>query len=233
MKTCLHTPSNFTYDSALSTQSNVQLFLNSIDFDTIEPDHMIKLEPILNQRVDIEVYTRFIKSILNKNDMLLNSILMKIWTCLGSKVLTLPICIHERCIEIYPVIFEKTILSAILLWQIDDLITICSKSPLVFQACSSIFNALLIKLNFTDKFMNFILHFINSVSSQCNNNSIDIIDIYPIKCRSVLILRAIKNQNSSRVSKHYLYEEIKKLSSKYPQESVCLVSHFSDLFVPN
>lgn len=233
MKTLLHTPSDFSYDTTLIAQSNAQIILNSINFDTIEPDHMIKLEPIIKQGVDIEVYTRYIKSILNKNDVLLNSILMNIWTHLGSKVLTLPILIHEKCIEVYPVIFEKTILSAILLWQIDDLIAMCSKSPLVFQTCSSIFNTLLIKLDFTDKFMNFIIHFLNSVSSQCNNNNIDIIDIYPIKCRNVLILRAIKNQNSTKISKHNLNEEVKKLFSKYPKECMCLVSHFSDLYVPN
>jgi len=194
---------------------------------------MIGLKAILDQGADIDVYARYIKSILDKNDKTLNPILMETWTQLGSNVLKLPIDIHEKSIEVNPVVFEKTVLSAISLWQIKDLIDICSKSPLVFQTCSSIFNELLIRLNFTDKFMDFLIHFVNSVGLQCKNNNIDIVDIYPNRCRIILTLRAIRNENSSLIPKHCLNEEVKKFALAYPRESMCLISHFPDLYVPN
>jgi len=194
---------------------------------------MIGLKQILDQGSDIDVYANYIKSILDKNDKTLNPILIETWTQLGSNVLKLPIDIHEKSIEVNPVVFEKTVLSAILLWQIEDLIDICSKSPLAFQTCSSIFNELLIRLNFTDKFMDFLIHFVNSVKLRCKNNNIDIIDIYPNRCRIILTLKAIRDENSSLVPKHCLNEEVKKLALAYPRESMCLISHFPDLYVPN
>lgn len=233
MKTLLYTCPDFTYDTTLSMQSGVQAILNSVCFDDIEPDHMIRLKAILDQGADIGVYARYIKSILDRNDKTLNSILMDTWTQLGSNVLKLPIGIHEKCIEVNPVVFEKTVLSAVSLWRTKGLIDMCSKSPLVFQTCSSIFNELLIKLNFTTKFMDFLTRFVNSVRSQCENDDIDYVDIYPSKCRNILTLRAIRNENSSLVPKHYLYEEVKKFALCYPRESMCLISHFPDLYVPN
>lgn len=207
--------------------------MNSVDFEDIEIDHLIKLKPVVIQLADFDFYTKYFKSALNKNDKTLNLILMDIWTQLGSNVFKLPIVIHEKCIEINPVIFEKTILFAISSWQINDLIEICYKSPIIFQTCSSIFNELLIKLNFADKFMEFLIDFVNNVSLKCKNNNIDIIDMYPIKCRSILILRAIKNEKSSLVSNYYLNEEVQKLILLYPKISMCLLSHYPDLYVSN
>lgn len=232
MNTLLYT-SNFVYDTTLNSRSNVQTILSSINFDMIEPAHMIRLKPIVDQGADINIYIRYILSILNRKDETLNSTLVEIWTQLGSNVLKLPLILHEKSIEVNPVIFEKTVLSAISLWQIEDLIDLCSKSPLLFQTCTSIFNELLIKLNFTDKFMKFLIYFINNVSTLCENNNIDIIYVYPIKCRSILTLRAIKNTNSSLVSTLYLNKEVKNFSSNYPREFMCLLSHYPDLYIEN
>lgn len=228
MNTLLCT-SNFVYNTSLNTCSNVQTILNSINFDEIEPTHMISLKPLVDQGADINIYTRYLLAILNKKDETLNSILMKTWVQLGSNVLKLPLIIHEKSIEVIPVIFEKTVLSTILLWKIEDLIDLCSKSPLVFQTCSSIINKLLIKFNFTEKFMNFLTYFINNVNTQCENNNIDIINIYPIKCRSILTLRAINNTNTSLASALALKEEVKIFSANYPREFMCLLSHYPDL----
>lgn len=230
MKTLLYTSSNLIPDSTLSTQTNIQTFLYSINFDAIEPEHLIKLKSILDQGADFDIYTRYIESILNKNNESLNSILLNVWTKLESSVLKFPIIIHEKVIEVNPLVFEKTILSAILLWGISDLIDVCSKSPLVFQTCSSIFNELLIKLDFTNTFTEFLKYFVSSVSSRCKINNIDVVNIYPNKCRSILTLRDIKNKNSTLVSEHDLNDEVKKFALAYPTESVCLLSHFPDLF---
>ncbi|KAF0750978.1 Uncharacterized protein FWK35_00024648 [Aphis craccivora] len=231
LKTLLYTSSDFIPDNTLSTQSNIQTFLYSINFDVIEPDHMIQLKLILDQAADFEIYARYIESILNKSNKSLNSVLMSLWTQLGSKVLRLPIIILEKTIKVNPLIFEKTILSTVLLWEVDDLIDICSKSPLVFQTCSSIFNELLIKLNFTNKFMDFLNYFVNGVGSRCIDNNIDIANIYPNKCRYILTLRDIKNKNSTLVTKHDINDEVKKLALEYPKESICLLSHFPDLYM--
>uniref|UniRef100_A0A2S2PST2 Uncharacterized protein n=1 Tax=Schizaphis graminum TaxID=13262 RepID=A0A2S2PST2_SCHGA len=231
LKTLLYTPSNFIPDNKLSTQSNIKKFLYSINFDVIEPDHMIKLKSILDQGADFDIYARYIESILNKNNKALNSVLMTVWTQLGSNVLKLPIIIQEKTIKVNPLIFEKTILSAISLWEINDLIDVCSKSPLVFQTCSSIFNELLIKLNFSNNFMEFLNYFVNGVSSRCINNNIDIVDIYPNKCRSILTLRDIKNKNSTLVTDYDLNDEVKKLALAYPKQFICLLSHFPDLYL--
>lgn len=217
----------------MDTQSNLQRMLNSINFDVIQFDHMVNLKPILHQGADLDIYGSYIKSILNRNDKALKLILLDVWNQLGSNVLKLPVYIHEKCIEVYPLVFEKTILSAISLWQIDELIDLCTKSPLVFQMCSSIFNELLIKLNFTNKFMEFVIHFVNRVNTHCENNQIDVIDIYPITCRNILILRAINNKHSTLVTKQYLNEEFKQLVISHPKESMCLLIHFPDLFEPN
>lgn len=232
LKTLLYTSSNFIPNNTLSTHSNIQTFLNSINFDVIEADHMIKLKSILDQVADFDIYARYIESILNKNNKSLNPLLMTVWTQLGSNVLRLPIIVHEKTIEVNPLIFEKTILSAISLWEINNLIDVCSKSPLVFQTCSSIFNELLIKLNFTNKFMEFLINFVNSVYSHCKNNNIDIVNIYPNKCRSILTIRDIKNINSALVTEHELNDEAKKLALAYPKEFICLLSHFPDLYIP-
>ncbi|XP_025192221.1 uncharacterized protein LOC112592406 [Melanaphis sacchari] len=231
LKTLLYTSSNFIPKNTLGTQFNIQSFLYAINFDVIEPDHMIKLKSILDQVADFDIYARYIESILNKNNKSLNSVLMAVWTQLGSNVLKLPIIVQEKIIKVNPLIFEKTILSAISLWEINDLIDVCSKSPLVFQSCSSIFNELLIKLNFSNTFMEFLNYFVNGVSSRCINNDIDIVNIYPSKCRSILILRDIKNKNSTLVTEHDLNDEVKKLALAYPKESICLLSHFPDLFM--
>lgn len=230
METLTHISSNFTYDAVQNIQYNIFFFLNSINFDTIGTDHLIKVKSILDQGADLDIYIRYINSILNKNDKNLNPVLMETWSQLGANIFKLPIHIHEKCIKINPIIFERTILYALSVWEINNLIHMCSKSPLVFQMCSSILNELMIKLNFTDKFMIFLVHFLNSVSSQYKNNNIDIIDIYPVKCRNILILRAIKTKDSSLVSKYYLNEEVKQLAKDYPKESICLLSHFPDLY---
>lgn len=230
MKTLTYTAPNYKYDTTLNTQSNIQKIVQSINFDVIQSDHMINLKQILYQGADLDVYASYIKSILNRNDKTLNLILLDVWNQLGPNVLKLPVFIHEKCIKVYPLIFEKTILSAISQWQIDELIILSAKSSLVFQMCSSIFNELLIKLNFTIKFYTFITHFVNSVGSQCENNSIDIIDLYPIKCRNILTLRAVKNKNSTLVTKKYFNEEFKQFILSHPKESICLLIHFPDLY---
>lgn len=222
-----------TFDTTLNTQSKVKAFLRSINFDSVEPNIMIELKPILDQAADMDLYYKYIKSILNKNYRTLNSVLLETWNQLGPNVLKLPIIIHERSIEVNPVIFEKTILSAILFWQTEDLFDMCSKSSLVFQTCSSIFNELLIKLNFTDKFMMFLSGFVDNVSTKCENNNGDIIDMYPSKCRSILTIRTISSQNSCESSKKYLSKEIKQFALTYPKEFVCLLSHFPDLYLPS
>lgn len=233
MKTALFTSSNFTYNITLDTQLKELFFLKSINFDALESDVLIQLQPILNRQVqeaNISIFARYIESILNKNNETLNSTLMEVWTQLGSDVLKLPISIHEKSIKANPVIFEKTILSAILLWHTNDLIDLCSKSPLVFQTCSSIFNELLIKLNFADEFMEYLKEFVNSICLLCEKNNIDITEMYPNKFRNILTLKAIENENVGIVSKHYIKEEFKKLASDFPKESMCLLVHFPDLY---
>lgn len=215
----------------MNTQFKVKSLLKSIDFDAIESDHMIKLKPIIDQVADIDVYARFIESILNRNDKTLNCTLIEIWLGLGSDVLKLPIAIHEKSIEVNHMIFEKTILSAVLLWPVKDLIDMCSESPLVFQACTSIFNELLIKLNFTDKFTEFLINFVNSVFSQFEKKNLEIIDVYPFKYTSLLTLKVIKNKNTNLVSEHCLNQEVRKIATHCPKASICLLSHFPDLYV--
>lgn len=233
MKTLTHISSNFTYDTTQNTQYNIIIFLNSVNFDTIGSDHLIKVKSILDQGADFNIYIRYINSILNKNDKNLNPVLIETWSQLGENIFKLPIHIHEKCIKLNPMIFERTVLSALSLRQINILIDMCSKSPLVFQMCSSIFNELMIKLNFTDKIMIFLVHFLHSVSLLYKNNNVDFIDMYPIKCKNILILRAIKTKDSNLVSKYYLNEEVKKLATDYPKESLCLLSHFPDLYISN
>jgi len=231
LKTLLYTSSDFIPDNTLNIQSNIQTFLYSINFDVIEPDHLIKLKSILDQASDFGIYAKYIESILNKNNKSLNSVLMTLWTQLGSNVLRLPIIILEKTIKVNPIIFEKTILSTVLLWEVNDLIDICSKSPLVFQTCSSIFNELLIKLNFTNKFMEFLNYFVNGVHSRCIDNNIDIVNIYPNKFLSILTLREIKNKNSTLVTENDINDEVKKLALDNTKESICLLSHFPDLYI--
>lgn len=228
----LYTSSDFTFDSALDTQSKLKIFIKSINFDDIEPDHLIELKPILDQAADIDLYSKYIMSILNKNDKTLKPILLETWNQLGSNVLKLPIFIHEKCIEVNPGIFEKTILSTLLSWQTENLFIMCAKSPLVFRTCSSIFNELLIKLHFSEKFMVFLINFVNNVITQCENYNFDVIDIYPSKCRSILTIRTIINTNSCLISKQCLSKEVKQLALKNPKECVCLLSHFPDLYEP-
>jgi len=233
LKTFLYTSSNFTYDITSDPQSNVKSYLNAINFDAIEPDHMVELKHIIHQGADLDLYARYIQSILNKNNVKLNTVLIETLNLLGSNVLKLPLVVHEKIIEVNPQIFEKTILNAILLCKTKDIIDMCCKSPLVFQNCSSIFNELLIKLNFTDKFMLFLVNFVHCVSLQCKNNNIDNIDIYPFKCRYILTLRVIHNKNSNLVSQKYLHEEVKKFALDFPREYMCLLSHFPDLYMLN
>lgn len=233
MKILRHISPNFKYDIIQNTQYNISIFFNSVNFDTIGSGYLIKVKSILDQGADFNTYIRYINSILNKNDKYLNSVLIETWSQLGANIFKLPIYLHEKCIKLNPMIFERTVLTALSLQQINNLIDMCSKSPLAFQMCSSIFNELMIKLNFTDKFMIFLEHFLHSVSSQYKNNHVDIIDMYPIKCRNILILRAIKTKDSSLVSKYYLNEEIKKLATDYPKESLCLLCHFPDIYVSN
>lgn len=217
----------------LNTQYNIKTFLNTIDFNAIESNRLIELKPLLYQESDINLYVKYITSVLNKNDKTLSSVLIDIWNHLGLNVLKLPLFVHERNIKVYPVVFEKTVLFALLFSNTKELINMCSKSPLMFQACSSILNEMLIKLNFTSHFLVFLIDFINRVRIQCKNNNIDFIDLYPIRCRSILILRSIKNINSSLVSNDYLYTKVKWLALNHPKECMCLLSHFPDLYLSN
>lgn len=191
------------------------------------------MKPLLDQESDINLYVKYITSIINKNDKTSSSILTDIWNQLGSNVLKLPLFIHEKNIKVNPVVFEKTVLFALIFRDTKSLIIMCYKSPLIFQACSSIFNEILIKLNFTAHFLVFLIDFLNSVRIQCKNNNIDLIDLYPIRCKSILILRSIKNMDSSLVSNDYLYEKVKWLALNHPKECMCLLSHFPDLFISN
>lgn len=234
MKTLLYSSPDLKCGTTLNTHSyNLNVLLNSIDFDAIEPEHIIKLKPILDQECDINLYGKYITSILNKNDEKLKLVLTDTWNRLGSSVLKFPIFILEKSIKVCPVIFEKTVLSALLTWKMEDLIDVCSKSPLVFQTCSSIFNELLMKLEFTDFFMVFLMNFLNCVSTQCENVNVDFVNMYPIKCRSLLTIRSIKNKDSRLVSNEFLSEEVKKFALNHPKESMCLLYHFPDLNVPS
>lgn len=233
MKTLLYTSPNLKWDATLNAYYSLNVLLNSVDFDAIEPEHIIKLKPILDQESDIDLYGKYITSILNKNDEQLRPVLTDTWNRLGSNVLKLPVHILEKSIKGCPVIFEKTVLTTLLTWEMEDLTDVCSKSSLVFQTCSSIFNELLIKLKFTDFFMVLLMNFLSCVCTHCKNNNVDIVNIYPIKCRYLLTLRSINKKNSNLVSNEYLSEEVKKFAINHPKESMCLLYHFPDLNLPN
>lgn len=224
---------NFTYNTTLNAQYNIKTFLNAIDWDTIESNRLIELKPLLDQESDINLYVKYVTSVLNKNDKTLSSVLIDIWNRLESNVLKFPLFVHEKNIKIHPVVFEKTVLFALLFSDTKNLIHMCSKSPLVFQACTSILNEMLIKLNFTNHFLVFLIDFIDRVRIQCKNNSTDLIDLYPIRCRSILILRSIKNISSSLVSNDDLCTKVKWLALNYPKECMCLLIHFPDLWIPS
>ncbi|XP_050436262.1 uncharacterized protein LOC126843011 [Adelges cooleyi] len=230
LKTALHVSPNFVYDTTLETQHNVRQFFDGIDFSCIEPDGFLKLAPILKQGADIKSFICYIDTILNKYDVKFNTLLIDVWNYLGCDIFKLPVFIHERCIEAVPFIFENTVLYGIISSCNEELIDICTRSPKVFQACSSILNEILIRLNFSSTFINFLTNFIKGIILQCKTNNVEIFNIYPAKYKFVLILNDFENFNNILITEFFM-QEIKSLALNYPKQFICLLSHFPSMYL--
>lgn len=110
--------------------------------------------------------------------------------------------------------------------MLNKLLELSARSAYVFQLMFNFLKELLVQLQYASAVLDFTDLILKRVSIYCKNHNRDILDLYPRKLHSSIILLRIKPEHHTAQTKKYTLQTMKQIYNKNKDVSLILMSHF-------
>ncbi|KYN22442.1 hypothetical protein ALC57_05161 [Trachymyrmex cornetzi] len=110
--------------------------------------------------------------------------------------------------------------------MLNKLLELSARSAYVFQLMFNFLKELLVQLQYASAVLDFIDLMLKRVSIYCKNYDKDILDLYPRKLRSCIILLRIKPKHHSVQTREYTLQTMKQIYNENKNVPLILMSHF-------
>lgn len=110
--------------------------------------------------------------------------------------------------------------------MLNKLLELCARSAYVFQLIFNFLKELLVQLQYASVVLDFTNLMLKRVSVYCENYDKDILDLYPRKLRSCIILLRIKPKYHTAQTQKYTLQTMKQIYNENKDVSLILMSHF-------
>lgn len=111
--------------------------------------------------------------------------------------------------------------------ELSNLLKLISKSPKIFTICSNIMCELFLQLNHSIYVINFIKFILGKLNCILDVDKKKLIDFYPIKLRSCVILMQIESSYHTEKSRECILQMLKDIHDNNTTESLTLLLHYS------
>jgi len=112
--------------------------------------------------------------------------------------------------------------------MLNQLLQFSVESASVFQLMFNFLKELLVQLQYVPFVLDFIDLMLKRVSVYCKNQDKDILDLYPRKLRSCIILLTIKPKHHTMQTRDYTLQTMKEIFNENKDVLLILMSHFSE-----
>ncbi|KYM96148.1 PREDICTED: uncharacterized protein LOC108779669 [Cyphomyrmex costatus] len=109
---------------------------------------------------------------------------------------------------------------------LNKLLELSARSAYVFQLMFNFLKELLVQLQYASAVLDFINLMLKRISIYCTNHDKDILDLYPRKLRSCIILLRIKPEYHTVQTQKYTLQTMKELYNENKNVPLILISHF-------
>jgi len=110
--------------------------------------------------------------------------------------------------------------------MLNKLLELSVKSAYIFQLMFNFLKELLIQLQYASAVLDFTDLMLKRISICCENHDKDILDLYPRKLRSCIILLRIKPKQHTAQTRKYTLQTIKQVYNENKDVPLILISHF-------
>lgn len=112
--------------------------------------------------------------------------------------------------------------------MLHNLLELSARSACVFQLMFNFLKELLVQLQYASSVLEFIDLMLKRIFICCENYDTDILDLYPRKLRSCIILLRIKSNHHTAQTRKYTLQIMKQIYNKNRDISLILISHFPE-----
>lgn len=137
---------------------------------------------------------------------------------LNSLMCTLPDLTKENCVNSQKNKEER----------LNQLLEFSTESACVFQLVFNFLKELLVQLQYAPAVLHFIDVILKRVSLFCENRNRDMLDLYPRKLHSYIILLRIKPEHHTVQTRDYTLNILNQIFSENKDTLLILMSHFSE-----
>ncbi|XP_012058917.1 PREDICTED: uncharacterized protein LOC105622094 [Atta cephalotes] len=110
--------------------------------------------------------------------------------------------------------------------MLNKLLELSARSAYVFQLMFNFLKELLVQLQYASAVLDFIDLMLKRISIYCKNYDKDILDLYPRKLRSYIILLRINPKYHSVQTRKYMLQTMKQIYNENKNVPLILMSHF-------
>lgn len=109
---------------------------------------------------------------------------------------------------------------------LNKLLEFSARSAYIFQLMFNFLKELLVQLRYASIVLDFINLILKRISVSCKNQDKDILDLYPRKLRSCIILLRIKPKHHTVQTRNYTLQTMKQIYNENKNVLLILMSHF-------
>ncbi|EZA57136.1 hypothetical protein DMN91_007124 [Ooceraea biroi] len=109
---------------------------------------------------------------------------------------------------------------------LNRLLEFSAESACVFQLTFNFLKELLVQLQYAPLVLDFTKSMLKRVSAYCENHGRDILDLYPRKLRSCIILLRIEPRHHTMQTRDYTLQTMKQIFNENKDVLLILMSHF-------
>lgn len=112
--------------------------------------------------------------------------------------------------------------------KLDQLLEFSSESAYTFQLTLQFLKELLVQLRYAPAVLDFTNCILKRVSAHCENRNKDILDLYPRKLHSCIILLRIQPKYHTLQTREYTMQSMKQIFDESKDSVLILLSHFPE-----
>lgn len=112
--------------------------------------------------------------------------------------------------------------------DLDRLLVLSAESMCIFQLMFSFLKELLVQLQYAPAVVDFINSMLKRIDAYCENQGKDILDLYPSRLRSCVILLRIKPELHTAQTREHTLQTVKRIFVENKDAALILMSHFPE-----
>lgn len=112
--------------------------------------------------------------------------------------------------------------------MLNRLLEFSAESPCVFQLMFSFLKELLVQLHYAPRVLDFISSMLKRISACCENHGRNVLDLYPRRLHSCVILLRINPKHHTTQTRDYTLQTMKQIFTENKDVLLIVMSHFPE-----